>query len=402
MNRRYRVLLVGSHLVPYSSPVFRLLAQHPQLDILVVYCSMQGSEAGIDPEFGVEVAWDTPVLEGYPWIHVPNRASRPGLGRFFGLFNPGLWRLIREGRFDAIYVSGYFYASAWVAILAARWHRVPILFTTDAHGLRTWKNQSALRQSLKKFLVRRILGLGEIILAGSSGTLAYLKSLGFPQSRIVLVRNVVDNQWWRDRAAQVDRTAIRAGWRVPPSASVVLYCGKLQPWKRPQDLLEAFARAGLNDSYLVFAGDGPLRADLKRRAQALGLTERVRMLGFVNQSQLPAVYRAADLLALPSDHEAFGLVANEAMVCGCPAVVSDRVGAKFDLVRNGETGFVYPCGDVDALAQVFREILPARERLQRMGDAARKRMETWSPREFVDSLLEAVERVAHRNSTGQG
>jgi glycosyltransferase involved in cell wall biosynthesis len=402
MKRRYRILVVCSHLVHYSSPVFQKIAEHPRLDLLAAYCSLQGAESGVDPEFGIEVSWDTPILEGYSWTHVPNKALRPGLGRFFGLFNPGLWKLVREGGFDSVWVSGYFYASAWIAILAARWYRVPILFATDAHNLRTWKNKSVLRQGLKKFLVRRILGLGEIILAGSSGTVAYLQSLGIPESQIVLVRNVVDNQWWKDRSAQVDRAAIRARWGIPSSGFVVLFCGKLQPWKRPQDLLEAFARAGLNDSYLVFAGDGPLRADLKRRAQALGLTERVRMLGFVNQSQLPAVYRAADLLALPSDHEAFGLVANEAMVCGCPAVVSDRVGAKFDLVRNGETGFVYPCGDVDALAQVFREILPARERLQRMGDAARKRMETWSPREFVDSLLEAVERAAHRNSAGRG
>jgi len=63
------------------------------------------------------VAWDTPLFEGYPWVNVPNRAPRPGLGRFFGLFNPGLWGLVRDGRFDAIFVSGYFYASAWLAIV---------------------------------------------------------------------------------------------------------------------------------------------------------------------------------------------------------------------------------------------------------------------------------------------
>jgi len=87
---RRRLLLVGSHVVQYSSPIFQKLAQDPRLEILVAYCSMQGAEARVDPEFGVEVAWDTPLFEGYPWVHVPNRAARPGLGRFFGLFNPGL------------------------------------------------------------------------------------------------------------------------------------------------------------------------------------------------------------------------------------------------------------------------------------------------------------------------
>jgi glycosyltransferase involved in cell wall biosynthesis len=108
---------------------------------------------------------------------------------------------------------------------------------------------------------------------------------------------------------------------------------------------------------------------------------------------LPAVYRASDLLVLPSEYEPFGVVVNEAMLCGCAVSVSDRVGAGYDLVRMGETGFVFPCSDVDALARILRENLPARERLQQMGKAARKRLETWSPRESIEALAQAIERA---------
>ena len=167
----------------------------------------------MNPGFGVEVTWDQPQLEGYPWVRVLNRSPRPGLGRFFGLLNPGLWKLIREGAFDAILVSGYFYASAWIAILAARWHGVSILFTTDAHDLRTWATQSRWKQRLKKFLVRRIYALGAVVLAGFSGTVEYLKSLGLRKERIILVRNVVDTpggptvrpKWITMLSAQVGR-----------------------------------------------------------------------------------------------------------------------------------------------------------------------------------------------------
>src|SRR6202022_1999595 len=75
---RRRLSVVCSHVVQYSSPVFRQLARDPRLDVLVVYCSMQGAEPGVDPGFGIEVFWDTPLLEGYPWVYVPNRAYRPG------------------------------------------------------------------------------------------------------------------------------------------------------------------------------------------------------------------------------------------------------------------------------------------------------------------------------------
>ena len=106
----------------------------------------------------------------------------------------------------------------------------------------------------------------------------------------------------------------------------------------------------------------------------LGLADRVRFLGFVNQSQLPSAYCGADLLALPFLFEPFGLVVNEAMLCGLPVAVRDRVGAKFDFVRQGENGYVFPAGGVEELAVILRQILPDREKLARMGAAAHGNM----------------------------
>ena len=88
---KHRVLLVCSHPVQYGAPLFRLMAEHPELEICVAYCSLHGAEGGVDPEFGVEVRWDVPLLDGYLWKQLPNRSWRPGLGRFFGLVNPSLW-----------------------------------------------------------------------------------------------------------------------------------------------------------------------------------------------------------------------------------------------------------------------------------------------------------------------
>src|SRR6202035_5788370 len=136
---------------------------------------------------------------------------------------------------------------------------------------------------------------------------------------------------------------------------------------------------------LVFAGEGPLRAELGAQAVALGVAERVRFLGFVNQSQLPAIYTGADLMVLPSVYDAFGVVVNEAMLCGCPVAASDHVGAARDLIEHGRTGFVYPCGDVDALAAILGRALENREWLSQLGRAARIRMESWSPRQNIDA-----------------
>jgi glycosyltransferase involved in cell wall biosynthesis len=84
------------------------------------------------------------------------------------------------------------------------------------------------------------------------------------------------------------------------------------------------------------------------------------------------------------------------MLCGCPVVASDKVGAVRDLIVPGRTGLVYPCGDTQALASVLKEALGDPERLAAMSGAAHARIESWSPRASVTALVDAVERgVAH-------
>lgn len=220
-----------------------------------------------------------------------------------------------------------------------------------------------------------------------------MESLGLPRNRIALTPYVVDNDWWTARAAQVDCAAVRRAWGVPQDAPVVLFCAKLQAWKRPHDLLQAFAKASVPGAYLVFAGDGPQRADLEAEANEFGLASRVKFLGFTNQTQLPDVYCASDLMVLPSEYEPFGVVVNEAMLCGCPVAVSDRVGAHQDLVEQSENGFVFPARDVSALSAILRDNLAAPEKLRLLGEAARRRMRSWSPSDNIDAMAEAIERA---------
>jgi glycosyltransferase involved in cell wall biosynthesis len=390
-DRKPRVLLVCTHPTQYSSPMWRLLAQRPDVEILVAYGSLQGAEAHIDPGFGVEVAWDIPLLDGYPWVQLKNYSPRQGNERFLGMINPGVWRLIRSGKFDAVALfTGYICATFWMALAAAKVSGVPVLFGTDAHDLSPRDNR-AWKKSFKTLLWPRLFRLADVVIAPSSGTVALMQSLKIPARRVALMPYVVLNEWWTKKAAQVDRADVRRTWEIPLDAPVALFCAKLQSWKRPLDSLRAFERADVAGSYLVFAGDGPARSELETEAKALGVAERTRFLGFVNQSGLPQVYAASDLLVLPSEYEPFGLVVNEMMLCGHGAIVSDRVGAKFDLIRDGKTGFVYPCGDIEALANLLRKTLSDREALVRLGEAARRRIADWSPRAYVDSLIRGIQ-----------
>jgi glycosyltransferase involved in cell wall biosynthesis len=393
-ERRYRVLAIASHPIQYMSPLLRRMAQHPQLDLSVAYCTLRGAQPAHDPDFNTTVQWDIPLLDGYSWQEIPNRGFNSGSP--WSLFNPGLWKLIRAGQFDAVlcYLS-YLCASFWIAFFASRVSRTAFAFGTDASSI-VPRSGASWKLSLKRALWPRLFSLADQIFVPSTATRDLMLSLGLPESQITLTPYSVDNDWWTAQSQIVDREAVRAGWGADPETCVILFCAKLQPWKRPLDLLRSFAKAALPNALLVFAGEGGQRYELEMEASQLGVSNRVRLLGFQNQSQLPAVYTASDLMVLPSEYEPFAVVVNEASCCGCPVAASDRVGAARDLIAPVDPRLVYPCGDINALSALLAELCSNRERLRQLGLAAKERIATWSPRDSVSGIAAGVVAATRR------
>jgi glycosyltransferase involved in cell wall biosynthesis len=142
-----------------------------------------------------------------------------------------------------------------------------------------------------------------------------------------------------------------------PDTRVWLFAGKLIEKKRPADFIDAISRLHRRGMRVrgVVVGSGPLETALRQRAAAADAP--VSWIGFRNQTAIPACYAAADGLVLPSDgRETWGLVVNEAMACGLPAVVSDAVGCHADLIDGRFTGRVSRVGDVDGLADALADV----------------------------------------------
>jgi glycosyltransferase involved in cell wall biosynthesis len=388
-KQRYRVLFVASHPVQYQAPLFRRFVARPEIDAHVAYCSLRGAEATLDPEFETTVKWDIPVLSGYPWSHVPNKGS--GTESFLGLYNPGLWKLIKTGNYDAVIsFVGYVRASFWVAYFAAIISKSAFLFGTDATSL-TPRNNRIWKRTFKRIFWPRLFRLADQVIVPSSGTKDLMLSLGLSKDRVTLTPYTVDNDWWTQQSEKVDRSAVRASWGASKTDIVILFSAKLQPWKRPLDLLRAFAKANLSNALLVFAGEGSLGKQLQSEASVLGVASHVRFLGFVNQSMLPAVYRASDVMVLPSEYEPFGVVVNEAMCCGCPVIASDHVGAARDLIAPVQSNFIYPCGDIGALAGLLQGVTTDRTILESVGRTCLAHMHTWSPEKNIATTIAAIQ-----------
>ena len=149
------------------------------------------------------------------------------------------------------------------------------------------------------------------------------------------------------------------------------------------------------DYTLLVVGDGALRANCEEFASRERLN--VKFVGFLNQTQIPDAYSIADCLILPSERETWGMVVNEAMACGTPAIVSDQVGCAPDLVENGKTGYTYTKGDIADLANKMKRYLLDPELTNDNGNAAKERVKKYTIDEAVVGVKQAIEFVHNRN-----
>jgi glycosyltransferase involved in cell wall biosynthesis len=374
-------------------PLYRLYAIDRRLDLTVAYCMLHGVRPSLDRDFGVKVKWDVPLLDGYKWILSRNWSIRPEPMRVMGLVNPGLWRIVRRGHFDVAVICGYMGISYWIAALAARMSGSAVVLATDANSLESAKGHS-WKSRIKSFVVPRLFNWFDAVLVPSTAAASFAREVGTEARDVFMAPYVVDNDYFREGAKRSDRNETRRRWSVPDGAFVALFCGKLVPWKRPQDVL--LAAKQIKDVHVVYAGDGPLRGELQRLARTQGVEDRVHFLGFVNQSSLPAVYRAADVLVLPSAFEPFGLVVNEAFACGTPAIVSAACGSAGDLVRDGTTGFVVEVGKAEDIADRLHRLVADPLLRAAMSERAQERVGEWGPAENARAFAEACLALATR------
>lgn len=434
-GRRYRVAMVCSHAIQYLVPWFVQAGAHPRLDLTVLLGDAHGLSAGHDPEFGQSFRWDIDLATGYRRILLPNQALRPGVGRFFGVASLAVFDELRAGRYDAVVIQGWNYALYPLALLAARRAGIPVLMRAESMRLpdepgveRTPRR--LVKELVKESVLRRYLGACAGALAVSSGNRRLLAHYGMPAERIFASPYAVDGTRFQLPPAerQAARQRLRAQLGLAGTADgeggtpLLLYCGKLIPVKEPQLLLSAYAalrRSGVAAT-LVLAGDGPLRPELEEWVRAHAVPD-VHFLGFKNQSELPALYAAADALVLPSQRETFGIVVVEAQNAGLPVIASDGVGCAEDLVlppraesqdsalrfarpapfvppRGDEpalpTGLTFRRGDAAGLIRCLETLCSgagAEDLRRKLAVGARRRAASWTYAAATAGLVQALD-----------
>ena len=393
-RRSHRLLVVTTHPIQYQVPWFQRLAKRSDVHLEVAFAMIpDAKEQG--REFDVPFTWDMPMLEGYRYRVMHNRARKPSVTRFDGCDTPEIVQLIGSRPWSAVIVNGWGTKTVLQALWGCRRAGIPCIVRGEANGLRPrvwWKRR------LHGALVARY---GAFLSIGTRNR-QYYEQLGVHSDRIFRTPYCIDNEHFAQgarRAIEIQgRGDILAGWDLDPEKPTFLFCGKFVEKKRPGDVIEAVRRLGpSSDVQLLMVGGGSLEREL--RVAAVGLP--VAFAGFLNQGEVVAAYAASDCLVLPSDHgETWGLVVNEAMASGLPAIVSDQVGCAVDLVDGQDTGYTFPCGDVDALADRIAGLAGDEGLRRAMGARARALVfDRFNYDEVVSGTMSALEYLASRRVT---
>ncbi len=390
---KHSLAIVETHPVQYHAPVWRHARAACGLPLSLIYGGDFSVRGYRDREFGASFQWEADLLAGYP-----SQVLQPQAVDYESVTAAGLEAALDAMQPSALLSLGYHHPLDRAALRWAMKNKVPLIFrgeTSDVpHSKRVW-----WRAMLRDVMLRRLYRLCSACLYLGERSLRHYQRLGVPSERLIRSPYCVDDAAFQtgESARATLRAETRRSVDIPEEAWVLLFSGKLSS-RKGVDLLPTAVRS-LPEAlrariHLVFVGAGERRKALET-ALAEAPAVRCHFTGFVNQSGLSAWYHAADALVLPSlELETWGLVVNDALHHGVPAVVSEAVGCAPDLVISGQTGELCLPGDASSLAAALQrcaewslvDSLSVRER-------CRERVSHYTIAHAAEGLSQAWERV---------
>jgi glycosyltransferase involved in cell wall biosynthesis len=288
---------------------------------------------------------------------------------------------------DILNITGYFDVAQVVLMVYARLVGVKVIISSESSLAD--KARSPLKESLKKL----ILGRANAFFCFGSSTATYLQTLGIPINKILV-----------KKAAVVDNARIRSQYLSAKTSTTTakthnfIYVGRLAEEKNLQTLLSAYKDSLANEMAdnnwgLIIVGEGPERATLEAFANNHSL-ENVTFIGGVSWQEVPTSLARASVLILPSYSEPWGLVVNEAMVCGMPVIVSENCGCVSDLVEPSGNGFIFDPTDKNALIEAMNYCVNHPDQLTKFGNRSKEIIKLFSPQSVAIDMVKAYQQLA--------
>jgi len=376
MERKPAVAVVFHHIGPYHHA--RLNAAADRLPVTGIEWSTKGYDAWGSAEAPAryhKISLFSEAADGHP----RNRQRREAFR----------WAL-EQARPDVVAVNGWNNFGSLAAANCCVRRGIPMVVMSESG------RQDERRTSWKEGIKRRIVGLYSAALVGGQRHADYLDELGMPRERIFTGYDVVDNEYFRQKADEIrsQRSEVRQKYGLPEN--YFLASARFVEKKNFPTLIQAYAQyrlksqTGGNATWdLVLLGDGPLRETLNAQLSTLNLSEYMHLPGFKPYDELPVYYGLANAFVHASTTEQWGLVVNEAIASGLPVIVSERCGCAPELVQDN--GFTFdPTNERELAARLLEMASLSDEQRRQLGDTSYRIAANFAPERFGEGLERAA------------
>ena len=357
-----KLALVLNEPPPYRIPILNRVAATPDLQLQVIFCCRREPNR----------FWDLPPMQ-FDTVYLRERITTIH-GRYIHN-NPEVLLALTRFSPDAVIGNGFnpthLYAMGWCAL----WRKVYVPMTDGT--LQSERGLSKVHVGLRRWAYRR----ARSVIAASDGGFALYRHYGVPRSACYRSCLCIDNESFRAVAEQVQ-----------PAEFDFIFCGRLEPAKRPEFAIEVAARCAtllMRKMRLLIVGSGSAEAALRLRAKAHANNLEVMFHGFAKQADLPALYRSAKVFLFPTDADVWGVVANEACAAGLPVMISPHAGAANELVVDRQNGFVREL-DLEQWADCAATLLSNDALRAAYGQRSRMMVEPYSFDQSALGIIEAV------------
>jgi glycosyltransferase involved in cell wall biosynthesis len=372
--------IVTTHPIQYQIPIWQALAADGRVPFEVWYLTQHGVKPSLDHEFGTTFRWDIDTLLGYPHQFLKTAQGAVPWNFRKCRLRERLRDRIRQSGAAAVWVQGWQVAAYWQAAWEAKAAGIELWLRGESNDLTP---TPAWKRPVKRIALGQLFSRVDRFLYIGSANRRLYQSFGIPEPRLHPAPYAIDNRRFAPQANALrpQRWELRRRWGIADDAFCVLFCGKFIQKKRPMDVVEGArllrSNGRLPNIHLLFAGSGELGGALRHTCTVVhdaewetGKPPRsegsfsardggpvASFAGFLNQTEISRAYVAADCLVLPSEHgETWGLVVNEALASGTPAIASTSCGCTEDLLPSTCRTRSFAAGNVRALAEALMTV----------------------------------------------
>jgi glycosyltransferase involved in cell wall biosynthesis len=370
-SRKVRIAIVISHPIQHFCPQYVSFTQNPEVELKVFFGSALGYKKYIDENFKTEVRWGNLQLDRFSHCFLNgDRVLQPDKD----LDAPSLENELEYFHPDLLFTYGYFQK---LQRRAHRWavkNKVSLAYISDSE-LR--HHQSTVKKWLKSFFLRRYFAPVSYFLTMGDANEAYYEKYGVASEKLLRMHYPIDFEVYQKSFLQKDqmRNSIRAEYSIGENEIVLSVVGKLVDWKNQDHIIEAMKILENEGVYihLFLIGWGDLVTQWKQKSQDLKKS-KVHFTGFIKAEELPAYYAATDIYVHPASLEPHSVAISEAIIMGCPVILSDRCGSygATDDVQEGKNGFVYEFGHIKSLAEKIKILFKDEQRRKDFGACSHK------------------------------